>query len=184
MPDASQLIEEARAGVVPSRETLYARHLGRLRAFVASSMSARSRRIATADDVVQEVYLESIRKLDDFEYRGPTSFYRWLVSIAEFKMREIHRAAGAAKRAPAEPLEPEPGSKEPTPSDRAARNERLDRLVSALDAMEGDRARAVRMRYLEGRTISETAKALEKSEAAVKALVSRGLADLSARLAE
>jgi RNA polymerase sigma-70 factor (ECF subfamily) len=62
------------------------------------------------------------------------------------------------------------------------RGERAHRLVDALAQLPEAQAEAVRLRYLEGLTIAETAKRLEKSPAAVKALVSRGLRALASRL--
>ena len=57
-----------------------------------------------------------------------------------------------------------------------------ERLEVALAEMGDARAEALQLRYLEGLSIKETAERLDRSPGAVKALVSRGLADLGTRL--
>lgn len=184
MSETARLLDAARAGDLAARDDLYARHLGRLLAFIRARLSPRARRVAAPEDIVQETHLESTRKLDAFEYQGEASFYRWLVSIARFKLSEADRAGGAGKRAAAVPLAETPAARQTSPSGGAIRQERAARLHDALHALDSDRGEAVRLRYLEGLSVREAAERLDKSPAAVKALVSRGLADLAGRICD
>lgn len=181
MNDTVRLLADARAGSREAFNALYARHRGRLLAFVAARMGPGLAGFVAPEDIVQETHLESARKIDSFAPEGTSSFYRWLVTIARFKLREADRARRAKKRAHA-PLAAEPAAAQTSPSGQLMRGERTGRLVDALAELPEVQAEAVRLRYLEGLTIAETAERLAKSPAAVKALVSRGLGALAARL--
>jgi RNA polymerase sigma-70 factor (ECF subfamily) len=165
-------------------DDLFGRHHGRLLAFVRARMEPGLSRTVAAEDVVQEVHFEALRKLGEFEDRGPASFYRWLVAIARFKIAEADRARRARKRAGARPLEDEPPAHDTAPSERAMRSEGAGRIHEALEAIGSDQAEAVRLRYLEGLSVAEAAQCMGRTEDALKALVSRGLDALADRLGE
>jgi RNA polymerase sigma-70 factor (ECF subfamily) len=186
--DTFHLLSRARDGDHGAREQLFARHAGRLLGFVRARMPAALALRTAPEDVLQETLLEAVRKLDAFREQGEraagsdrSSFYRWLVGIARFKLSEAARAEGAAKR-DHEPLEHSVAASQTSPSGHAQRGERRDALAAALGALPERRAEAVRLRYLEGLSVAETALRLACSEAAVKALVARGLAELGERL--
>jgi RNA polymerase sigma-70 factor (ECF subfamily) len=180
--DTGRLLAEARAGNRDALDALFARHRGRLLAFLRARMGPAAGSTVGAEDLLQETLLEAARKLGAFEDRGPASFYRWLVAIARFKVSEAGRARRAAKRSREEPLAADPPGRGTSPSGGAARAERADLLREALEGLPEAQAEAVRLRYLEGCTVAETAERLGRSPAAVKALVSRGLEGLGERL--
>jgi RNA polymerase sigma-70 factor, ECF subfamily len=182
MVETLRLIEGARAGDRAAADALFARHRGRLLAFVRASTSPAVARAVTPEDVVQETQLEAARKIGEFTPREPSSFYRWLVEIARFKIAEAERAQRARKRALETPLDGPLADSQTSPSGRAMRAEHASLLHEALAALPDRQGEAVRLRYLEGLTIAETAARLERSEAAVKALVTRGLDALAQRI--
>jgi RNA polymerase sigma-70 factor (ECF subfamily) len=180
--DTERLLDQVRAGDRESLDALFRRHRGRLLAFIRTRMSdALAGRVAP-EDLLQETHLEALRKRDEFRPRGATSFYRWLVSIACFKIAEAERARHAKKRSLETPLRVEPLASQTSPSGRAMRAERAMLLRDALARLSDDQAEAVRLRYLEGLSLAETADRLGRSAAAVKALVSRGLQALADRI--
>lgn len=65
-----------------------------------------------------------------------------------------------------------------TPSASAAAHEFLDTLERTLLLLPPDQQRAVRMRYVEGLSLAETATRMERSEDSVQKLSARGLAAL------
>jgi RNA polymerase sigma-70 factor (ECF subfamily) len=138
----------------------------------------------TPQDVLQETCLESERKLAAFEPQGPGSFYAWLVAIARYKIAEAERAGQAQKNARAHPLADSVSANDTRPSGHAVRKEGAERLREALLDLPERQAEAVRLRYLEGLSVAEAAQRLDCSEPALKALVSRGLMDLSERMLE
>ena len=181
--ETSRLIAAARDGERPALDDLYARHQGRLLNFLRATMAGGSAQGFSAEDVLQETLLEATRKIAAFEPRGRASFYRWLVGIARFKLTEAARAQRAKKRATS-PLEEPVADTQTSPSGHMMRGERRDGLLQALADLPDRQADAVRLRYLEGLSGAEVAARLDCSESAVKALVSRGMADLATRLGQ
>ena len=73
---------------------------------------------------------------------------------------------------------PSPG----IPTDQAAAHQlQLESISRALRQLSADRAEALILTYFSGLSHAEAAQVLNKSEAAVKMLVSRGLQDLRER---
>ncbi len=179
MSDTQHLVEAARDGDRGALDELVARHQGRLLAFLRAAMSPALAARVAPEDVLQESLLACARRLDSYEDRGPTSFYRWLVGIARFKVAEARRAQAAGKRAAEEPLESSVPGAGTSPSMHAARAEGGAALHDALAALPDRQGEAVRLRYLEGLSVAETAARLGTSDAAVKALVGRGLTALA-----
>ena len=181
MSETVRLLESARAGDREALERVYTRHQGRLLHFIRASIFGTAVRVSP-EDILQETLLESARKIDAFEPRGPASFYRWLVGIARFKLAEANRAQRARKRSAEKQLDGSPAAAGTSPSGRAMRGERADNLRNALASLPERQADAVRLRYFEGLSVAESASHLHCSEAALKALVSRGLMDLAGRI--
>jgi len=182
MSETQRLVEAARRGNREALNDLLGRHRGRLLAFVRAAMSGALSRCLSADDVLQETLLEATRKIDAFEPLGPDAFYRWVVAIARFKVAEAERAQGALKRSREEALEEEPSGAGTSPSGRVARSERGEKIRDALEALSEDQAIAIRLRYLEGFSVAETAEKMGRTAAAVKALVTRGFEGLARAL--
>ena len=180
--DTQRLLADARGGDPIAFDALLDRHRGRLAAFVASRMHPGLRGYLEPDDIVQETCLEASRKIADFEDRHPRGFYAWLVRIAAFKLKEADRGRRAKKRGNPAPLRAEPMSLQTSVAGRASRGEHALRIAAALDLLPENQAAAVRLRYLQGLSVAETAEQLETTAAAVKALVARGLVQLAGRL--
>lgn len=180
--DTARIVHRAQAGESSALELLYARHQGRLLLLVRTLVPGWLRSRVEAEDILQETLLESTRKINEFEHRGPQSFYRWLVAIARFKVAEAERAHRAAKRRPEDPLEASVAGDDTSPSGKFAKSEKIETLLGILATLPDRQAEAVRLRYLEGRSVEETAGSLDCSPSAVKALVSRGLRELGRRL--
>ena len=167
---------------LPGIEGLLESHRGRLLAFLRLAMPAALARRVAPEDLVQETLLAAARKLGKFELRDSASFYAWLVAIARFKIAEAERAVRAGKRAREEPLELDPAQTGTSPSAGAMRAERDGLLRAALEELPQGQAEALRLRYLEGLPLPEVAARMQRSEAAVKALVTRAFAALAKRL--
>lgn len=182
MGDTQRLLRDAQGGDPVAFDALLDRHRGRLAAFVASRMYPALRSYVEPDDIVQETHVEAARKITEFVDGTPQAFYVWLVRIAEFKLKEADRRRRARKRGNPAPLETEPVSLQTSIAGRASRGEHALRIAAALEGLPENQAAAVRLRYLQGLSVAETAERLDTTPAAVKALVARGLAQLAGRL--
>lgn len=177
--DTAHLVRSALDGDRAALERLFSRHRGRLVSWLGVVAPPNLARRVTADDLTQETLLEAARRLDRFEPRGPASFYAWLVGIARHKLMEAERAQRADKRAREAPLEVEPTGVATSPTQAALRADRAALLRAAMEKLSPASAEALRLRYLEGRTTAEVAELMQRSESAVKSLVTRAFADLA-----
>jgi RNA polymerase sigma-70 factor (ECF subfamily) len=140
---------------------------------------------------LQEVYLDVARRIDRFEDRGPDSFLNWLHAILNQKLAQARRAAHRKKRdidraVPAgavvsdsywnllDQLCADSG----TPSRVARREEALSAMLGCIDELSDSHRQVIELRYLEGLSVAEVARRLDKSEAAVVALAKRALSAL------
>ena len=70
----------------------------------------------------------------------------------------------------------------PSPSEVAMKGEEIRGLAAALERLEPAQREAVELRYLQGRSLSDSASVLGRSESAVAALLHRGLVKLKQEL--
>lgn len=165
---------------------LVARVRGGLATWIAVRMGPRLRARVSEDDVLQESLLQAYRTLDGFVSQGPGSFRRWLLSVAENRIRDLSRFHGAQKRDAAREIG--------APRTEAERNV-LDQLslhatspASAVHALEARQAMAAAIeglpddlrgvvvaRALEERPFREIAEQVERPLTTVQAQYARGL---------
>ena len=182
MTETVRLVEAARTGDRDAMASLCFRHQGRLFSLIRARMRPVLARRIGPEDVLQETLLEASRKIGAFEYQGPSSFYRWLVGIARFKLAEAERAQRALKRSKEDPLDEPVAAEETSLTGRVVRREGARHIHDALADLPERQAEAVRLRYLEGLSVAETAARLACSVPAAKSLVTRALADLGQRV--
>jgi len=162
---------------------------GRLRRRMARKITPNLQAVLSAEDVLQETYIEAYRHVGTFQPRGPDSFYRWLAAIAEHKLLDAGKALRAAKRPPrrrARPIAPDRSSsllglveladgKGRTPSGIASRKEAVQAVQVALAALPPACREALWLRHIEGEPVKDVAAAMGRTERAVHQLCYRGL---------
>ena len=70
------------------------------------------------------------------------------------------------------------GAEQSSPSERVERNEQLLRLAGALARLPDDQREAVTLHHLQGWSLSDLAKHLDRSEGAIAGLLHRGFKKL------
>ena len=129
-----------------------------------------------AEDLTSQTFMAALEGIKSF--RGSGSFAAWIIGIAS-KKRLMHFRGNRLEV----PLDaalhyPNPG----LPTDKAATQRlELESVTRALKQISSDRAEAIILAYFGGLSNLETSRVLNKSEAAVKMLISRGLQDLRER---
>ena len=102
MSDDAPLTEELAAKAALEHPeafaTLVARVRGRLDTWIALRLGPKLRGRVTEEDVLQETLLQAYRGLGNFNDTGTGSFRRWLLSVAENRIRDLHKFHGAKKR--------------------------------------------------------------------------------------
>jgi len=188
--DLGPLLERADQGDPAAWQELLLRHQQRLRQMVAVRMDQRLAARLDPSDIVQEIFMDALRKMTDYLQDRPLPFYPWLRQLAWERLAKLHerhvltqkRAADREQRWDgALPDESAialagrllaPGS---SPSQVLLRQELRGRVQAALAQLaERDREVLV-MRYLEQLSIREIAAVLAVSEGAVKSRHLRAL---------
>jgi RNA polymerase sigma-70 factor, ECF subfamily len=177
-PSASNASDAAlarRAGRDPDAfAELYQRHLpGIYRYHLAHTGN-----VQDAQDLAAQTFLTALESIGSF--RGLGSLAGWLFGIASHKLADHYR-----RMRPELPLEAAEDLSNQAPHPEEVAVQRLDmaRVARALRAVAPERAEALVLRIFGCLSTAEVAQAMNKSEAAVKMLVHRGLSDLQERLA-
>lgn len=152
---------------------LYRRHLQSVYGYQLS----RVRNIDDAQDLTAQTFLAAQEALA--HYQNQDKFTAWLMSIARRKLADHFRRKRIIL-----PLE----IAEQAASITNEAEERLDRQLSlqqiaqALSLLTPDRAEAIALRIYGKLSTAEVAQVMGKSEAAIKMLISRAIADLRKHL--
>ena len=161
--DERLLIEAAQADPARFAE-LYDRHVDRVYAYVSRRAGSRS----VAEDVTSAVFEQALTRLPAFEWRG-IPFVAWLLRIAANTLADHWKRA----RRDAHELPPD------VPDEQEHQDlERRVELFQLVDRLADAQRQVIRMRFVEERSIREIAKALGRSEGAVKQLQLRALENL------
>lgn len=167
-------MREARRGDRAAFERLVRKYAGVVRAIVASRMRER----ADVEDVCQEVFLQTFRKLDSLS--DPERFAGWLTRIAVNKARESLRRMA---RRPATSLDaPGPEPEAEARPDAVAAAEEVERMRDVLDELDDKTRQILVLRYFQGLAVRDIAEQLGDRPPAVSMRITRGLRKLRARL--
>jgi len=174
------LIDRARAGDEAAWADLIRRENRRLISILAGCLRPLPDRAGRVEDLLQEVHLETFRSLERFENRGPGSFSRWVAGIA--RMKAMHELRSGRRRGDRASLDatgmPTLASLRTTPSSGAVRKELKSHLITAMDTLPEDYRQVILLRHFEGLNGPETARALDRSEGAVRVLFFRAMSRL------
>jgi RNA polymerase sigma-70 factor (ECF subfamily) len=141
--------------------------------------------------VVQETLVEAHRNRPQYKGNGSGALKGWVRSILlnnlKDAIRKIHRemrdvdrevSMAAALGETTRRLEAQLPGRDPSPSEIAVRNEDVLGLAAALERLEAAQREAVELHHLQGRSLSETALLLGRTESAAAALLHRALQKL------
>lgn len=171
--DESDLIRNAVHDVDAFAE-LYRRNLTRIyRYHMAHVGNARD-----AEDLTSQTFMAALEGIRSF--RGTGSFAAWIFGIASKKRLMFFRKNGSQPEVPLDAALQLP-SPDLTTDKAAHQRLQLEAVSRALRQISTDRAEALILTYFGGLTQAEAGRILNKSEAAVKMLISRGLQDLRER---
>ena len=191
--DLAAEIAAARRGEAHAVDSLFARNLPPLVAFIRAragkAMSARE----SAVDIAQSVFREVLQDVDRIELKGEGAFRNWLFMQATRKVLDRAKFHGRERRdAGKEVAMPDAGpaadailacyASIATPSQHAVAKEELQRFETAVQELPEAQRDAVTMSRLMGFGYEQIAQQMNTTEAAVRGLVARGLAALSSRL--
>lgn len=140
-------------------------------------------------DVVQLTFLEAQRDLKEFRGDSFGELAAWLRTVLhrnllraaerhlDAQRRSVRREQKLGGDTGEQPLALLP-KEQSSPSRRAMRGEEAVQLAAALAELPSDQAEAIRLRHLEGWTLKDMARQMQRSETAVAGLIKRGLQNL------
>lgn len=162
---------------------------------IKSRMGAQLKRRLTPEDIWQEALIQAWRDRNHFEWRGVKSFRRWLLKIAENRIRDAADREGAVKRGGGVPVASLDGSPEDseapfggtpiastTPSRIAIYNEQSEAMHAALESLPSEQREVVRLRIFEELTMDEVASRLNLSFDAARHRFRKGAFQYERRL--
>lgn len=193
--DLAADIAAARRGDPRAVDTLFARNLPPLVAFIRSRTGKAVAARESAIDIAQSVFREVLQDVEQIELKGEDAFRNWLFMQATRKVLDRAKFLHRERRDVSREVEmPEPGpaadallacyASIATPSQHAAAREELARFEAAVQELPDNQRDAVTMSRLMGLSYPQIAEQLGMTESAVRGLVARGLAALSSVIDE
>jgi RNA polymerase sigma-70 factor, ECF subfamily len=186
----ADLLSRARAGDVQAAGLLLEKYRPYLRLIAQRLLDQNLAARLDASDLVQQTCLSVLGRLPQFDGQDEAQFIAWLRTIHEHNiadavrehLKTAKRAAGREVSIDAEQLAAQ--LRASSPSQRVLVGESAARLAVALQDLPDDQREAVRLRYLEGRSLAEIAQRMKRSVVAAAGLVKRGLIQLRKTMQE
>jgi RNA polymerase sigma-70 factor (ECF subfamily) len=179
--DVDRLVRQAQTGDRAAFDALAALHRGALEGLFRRRLGAELKRHIDVGDLVQETMLRAFGALERYRHDGEESFARWLRGIGLKVLLEAIRQKGRHRHIA---LDFEVSSGEPSPSRRAQRQERRERFEKAIASLSPEHRTALRLVRLEGLSVTEAARRMDRSPNAVSHLLIRGLEKLRENLGD
>lgn len=169
------LVEAAR--VDPARfEALYRKYLAQVYSYAYYEL----RDHHDAEDATERTFVAALTNLPRFEERaqpqegwGSSTFRVWLFRIARNVVADRHRARRRRPETGLEAVATLEGGEDP--AREVVRREEAGEAWQAVARLQGDRRRAVVLRFVDEMTTAEIAGVLGRSEGAVRVLIHRAL---------
>jgi RNA polymerase sigma-70 factor (ECF subfamily) len=188
--DAQGLLDRLRGGDQQALATLFSRHRDRLRRMVEFRLDARLRGRVSTSDVLQEAYIDALKRLPHFQADPDVPFFVWLRTVTAQRLVDVHRqhlqaqardaardvrigggdvtAAGSERMA-------ELFGDLTSPSQAAQRGEVIGRLREVLDRMDPTDREVLALRHFEELSNREVAAVLGIQTAAASKRYVRAL---------
>lgn len=195
--DVGKLAERAAQGDRAALDRLLELYLPELRAFVRLRAGAVVRGRESNSDIVQSVCREVIQHADRFQFPSEPAFKQWLCTTALRKIinrkdfylaqkrdaqREMPLSSGSGSQAEQQLLECYRSFS--SPSRQAMVKEEIARVERAFDELPEEYREVITLAHVLGMSRAEIAQQMGKSEGAVRVLLHRALARVSALLAD
>lgn len=199
MPQDSEelLIQRAQGGAVGAWEQLIARYQSGLHDHIRRRYPQSLAAFLSTEDILQDVLLQAWLNIGSLKRTAPATFVSWLHAIADRRVGDALKAQQRRKRGGGvhrvirrgaewadswdDLLDALPADAK-TASSILSRQETARALEVAVSLLPDAQQAALRMHYLEGRTIDETARQLQRTAPAVRGLLHRGKERLAEQL--
>src|SRR5262245_10963608 len=148
--EIAELLTKVRAGDQQALAELFAKHREKLRRMIQLRLDHRLAGRVSASDVLQEAYIDAVKRIDHYFEKPDQPFFGWLRLIVGQRLADVHREHLAQKRDISQEVpiyRGGPGADSAclaacllgsgtSPSHAAARTESYDKLEDALNQMD------------------------------------------------
>lgn len=159
------LVSRVREGDEEALSRLYRRYVSAIYRFVLAQV----RNVPDAEDLTAETFARMLGGLESF--RGDASFKNWLYQIARNAVRNHRRSVGYRRTVPLSPRIAAPVPPAEEAEDAAARQ----RALALLAPLPPRYRQVLELRFLDGRSVRETARLMGVTVANAKVLQHRAL---------
>lgn len=186
--DEEMLISKAQAGDQAALGQLLLQHYDMLQRLIEPRIPTLVQRMLSVEDVLQQTFSSAFRHFDQFTPVGEGAFGAWLRAIAERRLQDCVRELRRKKRGgdhqqvgaygdgvsdSAVELIQLVSAGISTPSRIISREEAFRALYIAMAELPEDYQQVLRLRYLQGLSVEETAAAMDRTADSVRAVANR-----------
>lgn len=186
--DAWQVVQRVQAGDVEAFGQIYDRYADSVFRFVHYRVGNRP----LAEDLVSECFLRAIKRIHSFTWQG-RDFGAWLITIARNLVVDHFKSARTRCEVTTDDVTFSFGdhkwhhdvldhSIEGSPESTVVDHIRNVTLLEAVKKLNPEQQECIVLRYLQGFSITETARAMGKNDGAIKALAYRATRSLAKHL--
>lgn len=144
-------------------------------------MSYRVGRVQDVEDLVADIFLKTVEKLDRFEWQGEGSFAAWLFRIAHNRVVDFYRRDHRSLELLSLDELPDLESGSQLPDEIALRGEDFAQLRRLIATLSPRRQEIITLKFFGGLRNNEIAQILELDERTVASHLCRGLENLYSR---
>ena len=155
-------------------QEIYVHYFPRVYAYV----SYRVGRFQDTEDLVSQIFLKALERLDQFRWQGEGSFSAWLFRIAHDKVIDFYRSNHRDHLlVPVEEL-PDLADSSLLPAEQLLRKEKLALLIRLIGSLTIRQQEIITLRFFAGLRNLEISSVLELDERTVASHLCRGVAEL------
>ncbi|SDL34576.1 ECF subfamily RNA polymerase sigma factor, BldN family [Streptomyces indicus] len=168
-----ELVERAQAGEADAFGRLYDQYSDTVYRYIYYRVGGK----ATAEDLTSETFLRALRRIGTFTWQG-RDFGAWLVTIARnlvadhFKSSRFRLEVTTGEMLDANEVER-------SPEDSVLESLSNAALLEAVRRLNPQQQECVTLRFLQGLSVAETARVMNKNEGAIKTLQYRAVRTLA-----
>jgi RNA polymerase sigma-70 factor (ECF subfamily) len=172
------LVELAKAGDSDAFGQLYEHYVGQVYRFLYYRVGS----VTLAEDLTSEAFFRALRSLDSFNWQGK-DFGAWLTTIARNLAMDYYKSGRHRLEMATDEITNHDSATE-GPEDDVITRSTNEILLKSLRKLSPEQQDCLVLRFLQGLSIAQTAKALNRSEGAIKQLQLRATRNLAKLLPE
>jgi len=170
------LVELARDGDAEAFGQLYDHHVTNIYRFTYARTGSQH----LAEDFTSETFTRALRSIKNFKWQG-NEFGAWLTAIARNLMADHFKSRRHRSEVVTETM-PDPPDVSQEPLQQAVLSQRREILMCAVNSLPAKQRDCILMRFVQGMSVTETAKVLGRNHGAVRQLQFRAIRALAQQL--